>query len=388
MKFSDFRPFAVALAGLTCFFNLYAPQATLPLLAEEFGAGAAEISLIMTATALSVALTAPFAGTISDVIGRKRMITAALAALLVPTVMVGFSPDLNWLIFWRFVQGLMLPPIFVVIIAYVGEEWPPAQATSVTALYVSGNTFGGFSGRLLTGFFADLFGWRGAFLVDAALTAIFAVGIIFLLTPEKNFRPGENIRASLRQMLRHLGNFRLVATFAVGFAVLFNFFAVFTFVNFLLAAPPYNLSPAILGVLFVVYLFGTAITPMTGRLVARFGRRKFVLTIVVIWIGGTLLTLVPSLPVIILGLIIIPACGFMCHAASASYVSTTAKEGTSAAVGLYVAFFYIGGAAGAFLPGAVWDRAGWPGAIAMCVVMLLAIAAVVSVAWKPTPAPR
>src|SRR5687767_12646043 len=128
--FSDPRHLGVALGGLTSFFNLYAPQAALPLLAQEFGASAADIGMIMTATALAVAITAPFAGSVSDVLGRKRVITFALIALLVPTIMAGVAESLGALIFWRFVQGLALPPIFVVTLAYVGDEWPPAQATT------------------------------------------------------------------------------------------------------------------------------------------------------------------------------------------------------------------------------------------------------------------
>lgn len=383
--FSDPRQLGVALGGLTSFFNLYAPQAALPQLAQEFGASAADIGMLMTANALAVAVTAPFAGSISDVLGRKRMITAALIALLIPTIMMGFSDSLNALIFWRFVQGLALPPIFVVTLAYVGDEWPPAEATAVTGLYVSGCTLGGFAGRLLIGVFTDFVGWRGAFIAEAAFTAVFAAGMIALLPREKNFVRARNIGASLLQMLRHLRNPRLIATYAVGFGVLFNFLAVFTYVGFLLAAAPYNLSPSILGLIFVVYLLGTSITPFTGRLIARFGRRPFALGIIALWIVGTLLTLVPSLPVILLGLIIFPTCGFFIQAASTSYVATTARDGVSAAVGLYVGFFYAGGSLGAYLPGLAWERGGWPATVAMVVAVLLVTAVIVSVAWKPAP---
>ena len=381
--FSDPRYLGVALGGLTSFFNLYAPQAALPLLAQEFGASAADIGMIMTATALAVAITAPFAGSVSDVLGRKRVITFALIALLIPTIMAGFAESLGALIFWRFVQGLALPPIFVVTLAYVGDEWPPAQATAVTGLYVSGCTLGGFAGRLLIGVFTDTVGWRGAFLAEAALTAVFAAGMILLLPREKNFVRAKNIGTSLLQMLRHLRNPRLLATYAIGFGVLFCFLAVFTYVNFLLAAPPYNLSPGILGAIFVVYLLGTSTTPLTGRLIARFGRRRFILVVIALWIVGTLLTLAPSLPVILLGLIIFPTCGFFCQAASTSYVATTAKDGVSSAVGLYVGFFYAGGSVGAYVPGLAWEAGGWPATVAMTVLMLIAMAAIVSIAWKP-----
>src|SRR5262249_60755072 len=66
----DFRRLAVALSGFCTFLNLYSPQALLPELSREFGASAAEISTIMTAGTLAVALTAPITGAIADVVGR------------------------------------------------------------------------------------------------------------------------------------------------------------------------------------------------------------------------------------------------------------------------------------------------------------------------------
>jgi MFS family permease len=116
----------------------------------------------------------------------------------------------------------------------------------MTGIYISGSAIGGFLGRFLTGLLADPIGWRGAFLAVAALTAICALGVILLLPREKKFVRAANLGVSLRQMLDHLRKPQLLATFAVGFGVLFNFIAAFTFINFLLAAPPYNLPPAAL----------------------------------------------------------------------------------------------------------------------------------------------
>ena len=379
---SDKRQIAVALAGAGAFLNLYAPQAVLPLLAREFNVGPADIALIMTASTVSVALTAPISGTIADVLGRKRVIAAAMVALVVPTIMVALSDSLAAMIFWRFVQGLLLPPIFAVTVAYIGDEWPADEATGVTGMYVSAAGLGGFLGRFLTGLFADSVGWREAFLADAALTALCAIGVIMLLPRERQFVRAANFTASARQMLRHLRNPQLVATYAVGFGVLFNFIAIFTYVNFLLAAPPFNLSATFLGSIFVVYLLGTALTPLTGRGVRLFGRRRFVIGAIVVWVGAILLTLVPSLPVIIIGLALAAACGFLCQASSTSYVAIGAKQGVSAAVGLYVTFFYVGGSAGALLPGLVWQSGGWPAAVVMVLAMLAIMGLIVAITWR------
>ena len=384
--FSDRRHYAVALAGMCAFLNLYAPQALLPLLAEEFGATVADISLIMTASSLSVALTAPFTGAVADVLGRKRVISAAVLMLVVPSVMVALAQSLEAMIFWRFVQGLLLPPIFAVTVAYIGDEWPAVEATGVTGLYVSASAVGGFLGRFLTGLVSDAAGWRSAFLTDAVITALCAIGIIVLLPRERRFVRASSLGASLRQMVRHLGNRQLLATFAVGFGVLFNFIATFTYVNFVLAAPPYNLSPSYLGSIFVVYLLGTATAPLTGRAVSRFGRRLFVIGAIAVWAGGILLTLVPSLPAIIVGLALAAACGMVCQASSTSYVATTAKgTGVSSAVGLYVTAFYTGGSVGAFLPGLFWGMGGWPGTVAMVAAMLGFMGAVVGLVWTAKP---
>ena len=41
------------------------------------------------------------------------------------------------LVVWRFVQGLLLPPIFAVTVAYIGDEWPPREVAGVAgALYL------------------------------------------------------------------------------------------------------------------------------------------------------------------------------------------------------------------------------------------------------------
>jgi MFS transporter, YNFM family, putative membrane transport protein len=363
--FTDPRHLAVALAGGCAFLNLYAPQAVLPLLAQEFRVGAAEISLIMTVSTMSVALTAPFTGAVADVVGRKVLIASAAAALVVPSAMVAFAPTLEWLLFWRFVQGLLLPPIFTVTIAYIGDEWPSAEKTAVASIYLSASSFAGFLGRFITGILSDAVGWRGAFLADACITALFAAGIILLLPREKKFVGASSLSASLMQMVRHLGNKRLIATYAIGFGVLFNFIVTFTFVNFLLAAPPFNLSPSWLGAIFLVYLVGAAVTPQTSRLIDRFGRRRFIFMVFAVWICGLLLLLVPSLPVIVLALAIAAACGFFGQAIATTYVAVTAREGTSSAVGLYVTSFYVGGAVGAYLGGFAWKFAGWPGAVAL-----------------------
>ena len=380
------RGLAIGIAGFCTFINLYSPQALLPLLAQEFGVGVVAISMTIAAAALAVAVTAPFSGAAADVLGRKRVILAAMAALSVPTLLVAFAPDVPTMVFWRFVQGLMLPPIFVVAIAYVGEEWPASEVAGAAGLYTAGASLGGTAGRFVTGLLTDLVGWRGAYAVLALLTLGCALAVALMLPRERAFVRSESLALSLRQMLRHFRNPQLLATYAVGFGTLFNFIATFTYVTFLLAAPPYGFSATMLGTVFLTYLAGAAITPMTGRALARWGRRPFMLGVLGLWTGGIVLTLAPSLLAIIAGLTLCAVCGLLSQAVSTGYVTITATEGRSSAVGLYVTCFYIGGGFGALLPGLAWNAAGWPACVAMVVAMLAVMALVVRLVWTPSPA--
>jgi YNFM family putative membrane transporter len=378
----DGRRIAVGLCGFCTFINLYMPQALLPVLAQDFGVGAAEISAIITASTLAIAMTAPFTGALADVLGRKRVITVAMLAVVVPTVLVAFAPNVPALIVWRFIQGLLLPPIFAVIIAYIGDEWPPAEVPGIIGLYVAGASLGGFAGRFVTGVLADLVGWRGAFLAVAVMTLMSAVAVAWLLPHERKFVRSEGLATSLKQMLRHLRNGQLVATYAIGFGVLFNFIATFTYVGFHLAAPPYGFSSSLLGAIFITYLVGTVVTPLAGWAIGRFGRRAFMIGTIGVWMCGALALLAPPLPAIVVGLTLCAACGMLCQATSTGYVAATAREGRSSAVGLYVTAFYTGGGAGAALPGLTWNAGGWPAAVAMVVAMLAVMALIVAVAWR------
>jgi predicted MFS family arabinose efflux permease len=227
----------------------------------------------------------------------------------------------------------------------------------------------------------DVIGWRAAFQVVALLTLIAAVIVAATLPPERNFTRSGGLTRSAMQMLHHLRNRQLVATYAIGFGVLFNFVATFTYVNFHLAAPPYRFSPTLLGALFLTYLVSSPIVPWVGRAIALFGRRRFVLGVIALWVVGALLLLAAPVVLIIAGLTLCAVCGMVCQAISTGYVTLSAKEGRSSAVGLYVSIYYVGGSAGAFITGFAWAAAGWAGCVAVIVLVQVIIAAIVAATW-------
>jgi MFS family permease len=385
----DPRRLAVALAALISFINLYSTQPLLPLFAREFGATPGQVSLTVSATTFAIALTAPFVGVAADIVGRKRIIAGALILVVVPSVLIAMSGSLAEFIVWRFVQGMLLPPVFAVTVAYIGDEWPPAEVAGAIGIYVAASGVGGFLGRFLTGVVADHGGWRAAYWTIAAITAVAALYVALALPRERQFQRAEGLAQSVRLMFGHFANAPIVATFAVGFGTLFCFVATFTYVNFYLAAPPFGLSTAALGAIFVVYLAAVLVTPATGRLTRRLGRRRLLVAATATGSAGLLVTLLPSLPAIIAGLAIMAIGGFFCQAVSTGLLAERASAARSSAVGLYVSFYYIGGSAGATVPAVVWAHAGWPGCVTLVLAVFAAVAAIAARFWRgEEPRPR
>ncbi len=358
------RRAAIVLAGFATFLNLYTPQAILPLIAAAFGVDVADTGLTITASLVAVAVVAPFAGAISDRVGRKRLIAAACMLLSVPTLLVAGSQSLEAMLAWRFLQGLALPFIFTVTVAYIGEETDGADSIRLAGIYGIGTILGGFGGRFVAGIAAEIGGWRAGFVAIGVFTLVAGVAIAVLLPGEQRFRAQRGgVRAQLATWRDHLGNARLMATCGMGFLMLFSNVAVYTFVNIYLSGPPFLLSPAVMGGVFAVYLVGAATTALATRLAIRFGRRATLLMVLGLAAAGLGLTLVPVLAAVVVGLAMLSGGLLVVQTLSLGLIGVTVSHGRSAAVGMYVTTYYVGGALGGVVPALAWGVAGWAGVV-------------------------
>ncbi|HVP64211.1 MAG TPA: MFS transporter [candidate division Zixibacteria bacterium] len=376
----DVSILALVLAGFTTFVDVYTTMALLPYLRRVYNASEVEVGMTIGATTLAVALVAPFIGLFSESIGRKKVIVPAIFCLSVPTFLAATSPNLHMLIFWRFMQGVFIPGIIAVIIAYINEEFAGRGVGRAMSAYVTGTVAGGFVGRLMPGVIALHFPWRWAFIVQGVITLLGGFGVRRWLPKAVHFKKNTDLGAAFRDLFAHFRNRRLIATWAMGFMVLFVLVGLFSYVNFHLAEPPYNLNSAQLGSIFFVYLLGMVVTPLAGRFMDRNGFLKTVVLSVLILSAGLVATLAHSLPVIIFGLAIASTGIFICQAAGTSQTGRVSLRARSSAAGLYVSFYYIGGSAGSVVPAFAWRHWLWPGCVgvlfaAACLLLVFARAA-------------
>jgi MFS transporter, YNFM family, putative membrane transport protein len=229
---------------------------------------------------------------------------------------------------------------------------------------------------------ADHFGWRSAFLTLGALTLLGAFVVWLWLPASRQYVRRTVAAAPVFQTLgAHLRNPNLLAVCAVGFSVLFCLTGTFTYVNFYLGAAPFGLGPGALGSIFSVYLIGVIVTPIAGRHLDQFGHRRALALAMSCAATGLLLTLIPSLPAVILGLTICSTGAFICQSASTTALGLAIDHDRSSAAGLYLTFYYTGGGLGALLPGLAWTRGGWPLCVAALVVVQLATVGFALATW-------
>jgi len=174
----------------------------------------------------------------------------------------------------------------------------------------------------------------------------------------------------------------LLGTYAAGFCVLFTQIAMFTYVTFHLAAPPFLLSTAALGWLFAVYLAGAVVTPVSGGWINTYGYRATLAIAMAIGVAGSLLTLGHALAAVVIGLALVCSGVFVAQAAANGYIGVAAKSDRGLAVGMYATCYYIGGSVGAAVPAVFWNSGGWTACVALVIVVQVTTAILGWVFWK------
>jgi YNFM family putative membrane transporter len=378
--------FALFAAGVAAFALLYSTQALLPAISASYGVSAGQASWTVSAATGALALCVLPLSALSERFGRRQMMTASLTVAVLVGMLVPFAPSIGWLIALRAIQGAALAGLPASAMAYLAEEVRPKALIAAIGLFVAGNSIGGMSGRILTGWVAQAWGWRAALAAVGLLAVACAVAFHFLIPKARNFTPGSlNPKALAKTVATHLGNPLLVRLYAIGALFMTVFGAVYTVIGYRLVDEPFSLPQGIVGSIFLVYLVGTVSSAAAGRLVARLGRRGALYLAVSTTTAGLLLSLADQLASVLLGLVLITAGFFAGHAVASSSVSRTATTGRAQASALYQSAYYLGSSAGGTLGAVAFHAGGWAATVALG---LLAVLGVVSITLYGTRVAR
>ncbi|RJL24643.1 MFS transporter [Pectobacterium polaris] len=373
---------ALFSAGLATFALLYCVQPLLPVLSQDFGISPATSSLSLSVSTVMLAFGLLFTGPLSDTIGRKNVMVVSLMLAAICTMICAFMASWNGVLIMRAMMGLSLSGVAAVAMSYLSEEIHPSVLAFSMGLYISGNSIGGMSGRLVSGVLTDYFPWRVAIGTIGVLALIAAITFWRILPESRHFRPGSlRPKTLLLNSKLHWRDAGLPLLFLQGFLLMGAFVTLFNYIGYRLLAPPYLLSQAVVGLLSVVYLTGSYSSPKAGALTARYGRGPVLSIAILLMLAGLGMTALSPLFAIFGGMMLFTAGFFAAHSVASSWIGQRARRAKGQASSMYLFSYYLGSSLAGTLGGFFWHSFGWMGITAFLSALLL-LALVVSLILK------
>lgn len=369
---------ALFAAGFITFANLYITQPLFPQFSRTFGVSpaTASLSLSLSTGVLSVALL--LFGSLSESWGRKQLMSLSIFAASILTVFLAFVPSFEALLLLRMLQGFVFAGVPAIAMAYLGEEVDSKSLGIAMGLYISGNSIGGLSGRVIMGIMNDLFNWRMGMIFTGLLSLLICLYFVWALPASKHFIPRKlESKALTKSLIHQLKDPGLLCLFGISFTLMGGFVTLYNYISYKLLEPPYNLSNTVVGWIFAVYLVGTFSSTWFGSLSDKYGRQKVLLTGIAIMFIGALLTLPINLLIKIMGIIVFTFGFFGSHSTASGWVSYRAKKDRAQASSLYLFAYYFGSSIGGTTGGLFWSTWGWNGVIAFisaCLVTAFTLA--------------
>ncbi|MDA8343882.1 MAG: MFS transporter [Thermaerobacter sp.] len=369
-----YRAVSVALfaVGIVTFALLYATQPLLPLIARDFHLTPTQASLAVSFSTIGLAAGLPLWTVYADRHGRAQAIVAALIASALLTLLLAIAPGFAALAALRLVQGFTLAGVPATAMTYLGEEVAPSALGGAMGLYIAGNSLGGMSGRIAVGFTSALFGWQVALALLGLLSLALGLFVARALPPSRHFHAGaRRVRDALRGDLALFRRKELTGLFAIGGLLMAAFVAVYNYLGFLLAGPPYFLPAGLASLVYLFYLLGSVSSMLLGRLADRVGRTPVLRGSVLMALAGALLTLGAPLAVKLVGLGLFTFGFFGGHAAASTLVSARAGAQRAGASSAYLVAYYVGSSFGGSLIGLLWESLRWPGVVLGAAIALV-----------------
>lgn len=347
-----------------CVANVYYAQPLLETLATEFGLTPAAAGVVVTVTQVGSALALLFLVPLGDLLERRRLMLLQLMALGGALILAGEASSRPMLLVSMVMVGLLGTAMTQGLIAYAATAAPIEERGRVVGTVQGGVVMGLLLARVVSGFVADLAGWRFVYLGSAGLSlALLAVLWKVLPKQEVGAQPLSYPRL-LGSMVTMLAGDRVLQIRGTLALLMFAVFNIFWSALVLpLAAPPYGFSHTVMGAFGLVGAVGALGASRAGYWTDR-GRGQ--------WVSGMALALLllawlplafslHSLWALVIGILVLDLGGQALHVANQSMIFQRGTEAHSRLVGCYMAFYAVGSGLGAVSATTMYAHAGWSG---------------------------
>ncbi|MGW0756163.1 MFS transporter [Streptomyces sp. NPDC002814] len=352
--------------------NIYIAAPLLPLIARDFGTTPSAVAWIASVAQFGYAAGLLFFAPLGDSVNRRRLVGLLSLATTLALLAGAAASGTDALAAAVFIASAatVIPQLLVPLVA---ARAPAARRARHVAAVIAGLFTGIVAARVLGGLVGQAFGWRVVFIGAAVLTAVLGLATALVLPDEGRRRRTGPLFAGLvslpgvvrgspdlwRACLRQAGMFGAWS-------------ALWTSLALLLTGESYDLTTATAGLFGLFGLTASAVAPLAGGLVDRFGaarvvRSAFLLAAVSVplfWLGGQVMW------ALFIAAIVIHAALVASHVANQTLALTTTSTPATANTAYVVAGF-AGGAIASALAGSAFSHWGWGGVCAVAGVWLV-----------------
>lgn len=369
---------ALFIGSFACFGLEYCVQPVIPVIADSFGLSPAVASLSVSAGTAGMASAMLLIAAFSSRMPRRKVMSFGLVLAAILAAIVSVSYYFNMILVCRLLQGILLAGFPTMAIAYINEEFAPEIIGTVVGIYVSGTAIGGLLGRLVLSALTDVYDWRTALMMISVGYLLMGIAVFFMLPKEKHEIIHTVHHSMGMQLKKILGDFRgiirdkhLIALYSIAMIIMGSFVCAYNFISYVLLGEPYNLSQTTMGLVYLLYLVGTAASTAMGIMSDKIGNGKVIFVNCVLMLLGMVISLGDPLVMKILGMAIFTFGFFGGHSSACSWNGRLHNADKGQLTAMYMLFYYIGGSVFGSLGGIFLADFGWAGIVGFLSVVLI-----------------
>jgi len=353
-----------AIASGSSVANVYYAQPLLDALARDFGISHAAVGGVITATQVGCAVSLLFLVPLGDLVGRRRLMTVQMLALVVALASVGLVRSTSMLLAGMLAVGLLGTAMTQGLIAYAASVAAPHERGRVVGMAQSGVFIGLLLARVFAGGVSDLAGWRAVYLCAAALMLAIALVLWRRLPTESHTASTTSYPRLIASMFTLLRAERTLQVRGVLAMLMFAGLNIFWSALVLpLSVQPYGFSHTAIGAFGLVGVVGALGAARAGQWADRgHGQRTSALALVMLLLAWGPLSLMQwSLGALVVGIVLLDLGAQALHVTSQSMILRGRPDAHSRLLGLYMLFYAIGSGLGAIGATQTYAHAGWKG---------------------------
>ena len=343
----------------------------LELMARDLGVGVGVMGVVSALALAGYALGLLLVVPLGDVVDRRPLVTGVLGVTCLCLGLVAVAPSVP--VLGLAALGIGLSSVVAqVLVPYAVSSADDASRGRVAGTMTSGILLGIVTARVVAGLLGTVVGWRLVYAGAAGLTAAVLVLLLRRLPSETERQrrsgrpdvPYRELLASVFRLAREQQGLRVRAAYgACGLAV---FSSVWTALAFHLREA-FGLGAAAVAAVAALGLAGVLVAPRVGAVADRghvtavtgLSYAALLLSTGLLALGGG------SLPVLLLGLVVMDLAVQCGHVANLGVVYRLAPHARSRATTVHMTTVFLGGAAASVLSAAAYGRLGWSGVVAV-----------------------